>query len=99
MHGWIHSSIARLSCGKSPLLHPLENLVIGGLQILPIMVREAKRCVLPQARCFEGLHEIVTALPAEQFSPSDPTSLHRTHRTLLLLHSAQHSHTQEFKKD
>lgn len=54
---WIHCSIARLSRGKSPLLHPLENLLIGGLQILPTVVREAKVRGPPQSGALRGSME------------------------------------------
>lgn len=97
---WIHSSIARLSCGKSPLLCPFENLVFGGLQILPMMVREAKLCGAPQGRCFRG--SMKQGLPWLQSSSallSPPACPIGQAGQALLLHLAQHSHTQGFRKD
>lgn len=46
VHWWLRCFIAGLSCGKPPLLCSLGNLVIGGLQILPVMVKEVKLCDL-----------------------------------------------------
>jgi len=44
IHWRLRCFIAGLSCRKSPLLCSLGNLVIGGLQILPVVAREAKLC-------------------------------------------------------